>query len=944
MSESNNPMNANPVNSGNELVAPVKAEEMVEKAPVQAVKPREAKQNDKDLSQFLFNGRNELQYAYIAHYMGIGLGPLAIVFGFFAVLWYQHPWHYQCKIMGWYEIHESFILASQGGTCDPITDVCCDKDSESTIDDHGSEIFGILWIIYGLFSTLFESIDYGWGLWFPVDTFCFKNHFSPLGWFNIAFGFTGFSITTLYTPGICSIFLGIARVTARIREEAGDGGRAKAAAIKKREAAHKKPEKSYMHRLYGQYINLLYDDAKFMWIIIYTGINVMIFVVTLAVWESIIESEWDQLRDGSADPNCDSDVCEGFAIYIRTGPISPFVSLARAFGMMLNFNCSMILLPVVKLLLRRLSDIGEAMSEYSRESSWFGAFFARPLVRYVPLSKNLAFHKMCAGWIMICTIGHVIAHLSNLFFAYQTTFTYLHLLNRWGWRWAPWFSGAMVTIAMFFIYSGCWNVVKLAKYEVFFNSHHWFIIFFGFMIMHGPIYIFWFCIPLALYIWEKVLVLFRTTVPFKVIKADWHPPVLALYFQPLIKDGFVHQEGQFLNLRCPTIHETEFHPFTISSAPGDSEDGPMICIATGEEVFQVPKPDNWPEGRRWAKYCPLTRTDWKSIPHEDYLERSEVGYADYVSVHIKVHGWDQKKARTWTHKFKNYLESIAPINKVTGTKFPMYFNTRDFRGDMHIGRHLGPNNLPIIQIDGPHSAPAQRYRDFNTCLVVGAGIGLTPCIAILTSMIRYRWRRNFNPEILHYYWLVRHNEIHAYQWHVHLLANLNYELKRAKKLGLISPRFYAEMNIYVTGYKPGAKKKPEYDLATDDRTGWEMGTVPEELLEVPPRTYPNADVEPTFTADELFSHLLHPTVSSKEQAQRMREPRTAPNRLQNLWIWSGRPEWDQIFEQIKSQRQDSTIGVCFCGAPVIGKELKKKCEKYSSKRENVLFSLQKENF
>ena len=154
-------------------------------------------------------------------------------------------------------IFEKFILNTQGGTCDPVTDVCCNRESESSIDDHGSEIFGLLWLIYGVFTMWFESINYGYGLWFPVDTFFFKNHFSPSGWINIAFGFTGFVVTTLYVPGICSIFLGIARITARIREEAGDGGRAKDAAMKKRELANKKPEKSYLHRLYGKYQNIL---------------------------------------------------------------------------------------------------------------------------------------------------------------------------------------------------------------------------------------------------------------------------------------------------------------------------------------------------------------------------------------------------------------------------------------------------------------------------------------------------------------------------------------------------------------------------------------------------------------------------------------------------------------------------------------------------------------
>jgi hypothetical protein len=114
-------------------------------------------------------------------------------------------------------------------------------------------------------------------------------------------------------------------------------------------------------------------------------------------------------------------------------------------------------------------------------------------------------------------------------------------------------------------------------------------------------------------------------------------------------------------------------------------------------------------------------------------------------------------------------------------------------------------------VDGPHSAPAEHYTSYGTvmliglpCLVLnipcspflpsplpspsGAGIGLTPCMSILTALTkyhcpppspshlltsaRYRWRKNFTPEILHFYWVVRHNEIESFQWIVHALAGL----------------------------------------------------------------------------------------------------------------------------------------------------------------------------
>lgn len=55
---------------------------------------------------------------------------------------------------------------------------------------------------------------------------------------------------------------------------------------------------------------------------------------------------------------------------------------------------------------------------------------------------------------------------------------------------------------------------------------------------------------------------------------------------------------------------------------------------------------------------------------------------------------------------------------------------------------------------------------FSLCVLLSfrAGIGMTPCASILTAMLKYRWRFGQPPEKLHFYWVVQHNELDAFQW------------------------------------------------------------------------------------------------------------------------------------------------------------------------------------
>lgn len=82
--------------------------------------------------------------------------------------------------------------------------------------------------------------------------------------------------------------------------------------------------------------------------------------------------------------------------------------------------------------------------------------------------------------------------------------------------------------------------------------------------------------------------------------------------------------------------------------------------------------------------------------------------------------------------------------------------------------------------------------------------GLTPCASILCALTKYRWKKNYNPEILHFYWIVRQNEIESFQWLVHMLTDISFELKTGKENGQIEGKYYCEINVYVTG----CEKKP----------------------------------------------------------------------------------------------------------------------------------------
>eukprot|EP00514_Thraustochytrium_sp_LLF1b_P005037 CAMPEP_0184520446 /NCGR_PEP_ID=MMETSP0198_2-20121128/7168_1 /TAXON_ID=1112570 /ORGANISM="Thraustochytrium sp., Strain LLF1b" /LENGTH=156 /DNA_ID=CAMNT_0026911037 /DNA_START=38 /DNA_END=508 /DNA_ORIENTATION=- len=116
--------------------------------------------------------------------------------------------------------------------------------------------------------------------------------------------------------------------------------------------------------------------------------------------------------------------------------------------------------------------------------------------------------------------------------------------------------------------TGADRMIRLARYEVFWTSHHSFILFYGMLYIHAHI-------PLALYVGERFYKMFKESKPFHVVKVEYQHPVLCIGFRPKHEGSFVYKEGQYLYLKVPTVSKTQRHPFTISSAYEDlaREDG-----------------------------------------------------------------------------------------------------------------------------------------------------------------------------------------------------------------------------------------------------------------------------------------------------------------------------------------------------------------------------------
>uniref|UniRef100_A0A671MT11 Cytochrome b-245 heavy chain-like n=1 Tax=Sinocyclocheilus anshuiensis TaxID=1608454 RepID=A0A671MT11_9TELE len=403
-------------------------------------------------------------------------------------------------------------------------------------------------------------------------------------------------------------------------------------------------------------------------LVVWMGINIFLFVYYYLFYDQGPQFEYTRELLGSALP------------------------WARAPAAVLNFNCMLILLPVCRNLLSLLR----------------GSFICCGRTMRKQLDKNLTFHKLVAYMIALMTAVHTVAHLLNVEW-YTNSFqgrygplpenlsmlddsrelntTYLNPIRSnsttptlFVFTTIAGLTGVVITLALILMITSSMEVIRRSYFEVFWYTHHLFIIFFAGLVFHGagrivrsqqvtdpphnnsfcedqpenwgkipecPIPQFaggfpqtwmWVIGPMIIYLCERLLRFIRYMQPVSYRKIVIRPSkVLELQ---LVKPGFKMEVGQYVFLNCPAISQLEWHPFTMTSAPEE----------------------------------------------------------DFFSVHIRSVG-------DWTEKLIKMVENLPEGGQ-------------------------GPK----MAVDGPFGTASEDVFDYEVSMLVGAGIGVTPFASILKSI------------------------------------------------------------------------------------------------------------------------------------------------------------------------------------------------------------------
>ncbi|XP_050611488.1 NADPH oxidase 4 isoform X2 [Macaca thibetana thibetana] len=483
--------------------------------------------------------------------------------------------------------------------------------------------------------------------------------------------------------------------------------------------------------------------------------------------------------------------------------------LSRASASVLNLNCSLILLPMCRILLAFLRGSQKVPSRRTRRL----------------LDKSRTFHITCGVTICIFSGVHVAAHLVNaLNFSvnYSEDFVELNAARyrnedprKLLFTTVPGLTGVCMVVVLFLMITASTYAIRVSNYDIFWYTHNLFFVFYMLLMLHV----------------SGGLLKYQ-------INLDTHPP------------GCINlNRTSSQNISLPEYFSEHFHePFPEEfSKPEEFTQNPFVKICMEEPRFQANFPQTW----LWISgplclYCaerlyryirsnkPVTIISVISHPSDVMeirmvKENFKARPGQYIILHcpsvsaLENHpftltmcptetkatfGVHLKIVGDWTERFRDLL--LPPSSQ-----------------DSEILPFIQSRNYPKLYIDGPFGSPFEESLNYEISLCVAGGIGVTPFASILNTLLDdwkpYKLRR------LYFIWVCR--DIQSFRWFADLLCMLHNKFWQENRPDYVNIQLYLSQTdgIQIIGEKYHALNsrlfigRPRWKLLFDEMAKYNRG-------------------------------------------------------------------------------------------------------------------------
>ncbi|XP_017295344.1 NADPH oxidase 5 [Kryptolebias marmoratus] len=572
----------------------------------------------------------------------------------------------------------------------------------------------------------------------------------------------------------------------------------------------------------------------------------------------------------------------GAVLYHRYG--GGWFMLAKGCGQCLNFNCTFVM---VLMLRRCLTWV---------RTTW--------VVRVLPLDQNILLHQIVGYAILFFTVVHTAAHVVN--FAWMSAssefslWEYL-LTTRPGVGWVKGtasLTGVILQLLIFLmVICSSTFVRRSGHFEVFYWTHLSYIWVWILLIIHCANFWKWFVVPGLVFLLEKIVGIAVSRMGgLHIVEVNLLPSKVT-HLVIRRPQFFQFKPGDYIYINIPKIAKYEWHPFTISSAPEQSDTLWLHVRSMGQWTNRLYEYFRQPESPE------LLTT---SLRRRRQQEKKDDMFSSSDSNRAVATNEDDSITLTLFHQ--NSSESGAdPASEsepqATLKPPPDEPGSAD-RGETPSLREIpaksGENHRVCnikCYVDGPYGTPTRQIFASEHAVLIGAGIGITPFASILQSiMYRYRMRKHLCPSCnyswcenikdsdmklrkVDFIWINRDQK--SFEWFVSLLTQLELDQADEEPEGR-----FLEMHMYMTSA-----------LSKNDMKAIGL---------------------------QMALDLL----AKKEKKDSITGLRTRTQ--------PGRPRWEKVFQKL-SEENKGKVHVFYCGAPSLAKAIKAQCENFG-------FNFYKENF